>query len=88
MNKKFSTLVAGALLLGSVSAYAQVKADKVTEIEKGYYVLSGEQITETDGSKSVAEFFKLDDGKLVKVTGDLDADDLGLDIDDLIKLQQ
>lgn len=74
MNKKFSTLVAGALLLGSVSAYAQVKADKVTEIEKGYYVLSGEQISADDGTAVVAEFFKLDDGKLVKVTGDLDAD--------------
>ena len=74
MNKKFSTLLASALLVGSVSAYAQVKADKVTKLEKGNYVLSGTQITTDNGSTAVSDFFKLEDGKLVKVTGDLDAD--------------
>ena len=74
MNKKFSTLLASALLVGSVSAYAQVNADKVTKLEKGNYVLTGTQITTDNGTAVVSDFFKLEDGKLVKVSGQLTAD--------------
>lgn len=61
MNKKFTTLLASALLVGSVSAYA-VDADKVTKLEKGYYVLNeGAAIT---GAAAVGSHYQVVDGKL------------------------
>ena len=52
MNKKFSTLLASVLLVGSVSANAQVNADQVSKLEKGFYAMnaSGTEVTTTNGS--------------------------------------
>lgn len=66
MNKKISTLLASALLVGSASAYA-VDADVVTKLEKGYYVLhEGTAITT---STAVGSHFQVVDGKLKVAIG-------------------
>lgn len=72
MNKKFTTLLASALLVGSVSAFAQVNADKVTKLEKGYYVLN--EGTAISTPSSVGSHFQVIDGKLkVAVAADFAA---------------
>ena len=75
MNKKFSTLLASVLLVGSVSANAQVNADQVSKLEKGFYALnaSGTAVTTTNGSTVVGKNLQVVDGKL-KVANDLTSD--------------
>ena len=67
MNKKFTTLLASALLVGSVSAYADVNADLVTKLEKGYYVLN--ETTAITTPTAVGSHFQMVDGKLKVVAG-------------------
>ena len=62
MNKKFTTLLASVLLVGSVSAYAQVNADKVTKLEKGLYVLS--EAAAISSPTAVGSHYQVVDGKL------------------------